>query len=55
MMDYLLWVVLSLLLIPVLVYLSVKLGTYGYLKAHQRFLDHQRDLEKETNHGSEST
>lgn len=55
MMHYLLWIVLSLLLVPILVYLSVKLGTYGYLKAHQRFSDDQRNLEREADHGPKSS
>lgn len=55
MIEYLVGITVSLIVVPVLVYLSVKLGTYGYLKAHQRFVDQQRDLEKKVNHGSEST
>jgi hypothetical protein len=46
--EYTILALVLCLMLPVCAYLCMKLGTYGYLKARDRFY---RDIEREDTHG----
>ncbi len=51
LLDYLLLLLVLSIFLPVLVYVSVKLGVYGFLKGKKQFHEHYPEEEKESRNG----